>query len=154
MEKENGIILINSEEKVIEGMFNTLKIPVNEKTIIGGKSNKKYCIPTMNGMKIFIGQEVGSHNSGRIKVIDQDLKDKCFKDPRLSYDVFYDNGKVIINGGSKSKLSTKQVKEIEKFYIRNKDAIQKHREDPSNFTEEDLYRSIYNTESEYVKGEW
>lgn len=140
------------EIKKYHGMFmditvpdvtTTIETPINEDgAILTGGDNEirsAMSIPTMKGLEIFVGNETGSHNSGRVKVIStkENNNNKSFidKNKKYYYEVHY-NKKVIFKGGELSKITNKQKLEIEDFYMRNKVEIQACRDDKLN---EEIY---------------
>ncbi len=145
MEKE--IILIGKEEnKKYNGMFINIDIPLSEMNLVGGDVDSRYAIPTMKNLIIMVSNDNGKHNSGRIKVARRGIKSP-FLDQNKYYEVFYDGDSVVFQGGSESKLS-KRKKEIEEFYLRNKDIIQNSKN--SKIPNDNLYEQIKETVQIYL----
>ena len=155
MEKE--IILIGNKEKTIEGMFNLVRIQqqldIDEATLIGGDIDISgaYSIPTMNGMIVFIGNDVGSH-SARIKVKNQ-IKGKGNGIRGISKDKFcsayYDDGEVKIKGGNNIGLTKNQENEIKDFVIRNKELLELNKR--GKISDDEFVNNILDNERQYYE---
>lgn len=150
---EGGITEITFNEK---GMF-PVTIPIEEIKVYGNNVTKNYGIPTMNGFIIFIGNDAHSKHGGRIKVMRSTDKNKDFRDHQLYDEFYYKNGKVervppVKN--SKTRFSKKELKQIEEFFIRNKnDILLNSNNTPSNkrIDDNELFIRVFNTEMEFYK---
>lgn len=152
---DNKGVLIIGEAFEFHGMFNTIEMPLMEMNIYGSKNGKSkqkqtYVIPTMDGLVIMVGNDYGSHNSGRIKVASSEGSN-YFVDKSNYYEVYFNNGSVNFKyGGKKEPKKLKSRKsEIEEFYMRNKDILQYYKQHPE-IEDSYVYDAINKTEKEYL----
>lgn len=107
-------------------------------------------IPTMGGIKIFVGARTGDH-SARIKVSNLNGRG-IFADINKYASVYIDKGEFHIKDTGKNssvKLKTKEKEQIKEFYLRNINNIDEHWAGIIN--DDELVRRIHETEMRYYE---
>lgn len=116
---EGGVTEITFNE---HGFFPIIK-PIEEVKIQGGivrREGNKYCIPTMKGLWIMVGNSGDMQHAPRIKVSNRNVN---FKNHSMYNSYSYDNGELQVIRGSNSGVTKKDDKRIEEFFLRNVDDI-------------------------------
>lgn len=133
-----GRIIYDDGGMTLDKLFRMLYL--GENTLRGKKKNKckkPYDIPILPDIDIFIGDDIGSHSSPRIKAARSggDNKQVNFRDRNRCYEIYEDKGEMKWKGGNiprKYKLSDKEKNDINEFYNRNRDLISKIKYDSKN----------------------